>query len=133
MQYFTNKKTGRARGHRPYTVRVSRSVKTTLNSSCLLLSRSRSRRLFSSSFLRRSRRLFSSSFLRRSLLSCSLRLRRRSLSRLLRLAARFTASRSSFVANNSSALCKVKFSTDSSFDKIMNFGEDRQREDASLP
>jgi hypothetical protein len=31
----------------------------------------------------------------------------------------------SFVANNSSALCKVKFSTDSSFDKIMNSGEDR--------
>jgi hypothetical protein len=39
----------------------------------------------------------------------------------------------SLVANNSSALCKVKFSTDSSFDKIMNSGEDRQREDATLP
>src|SRR4028118_1800483 len=93
VQYFTNEETRSHLEPSPRAHRVSRSVKTKLNSSCLLLSRRRSRSLLSRGFLRRSCRLFSSSFLRRSLLSCSLRLRRRSLSRLLRLAARFTASR----------------------------------------
>ncbi len=80
VQYFTNKETRSHLGPSPRVHRASRSVKTKLNSRCLLLSRSRSRSLLSRRFLRRSRRLLSSSFLRRSLLGCSLRLRRSSLS-----------------------------------------------------